>query len=143
MDAQRPRCRAVAFEREDSRVGQIGDNAVALGVPALRIRGAAPASFGEETAAPDAVFVGGGVTQDGMLDACWARLRPGGRMVVNAVTAESESLILQWHSRNGGELRKFQVYRGEPLGGFTAWRPQLPVAQWSATKPDSTERETT
>ncbi|MGO4201636.1 precorrin-6y C5,15-methyltransferase (decarboxylating) subunit CbiE [Rhodococcus sp. TAF43] len=138
-----PRCRAVAFEREDSRVGQIGDNAVALGVPALRIRGAAPASFGEETAAPDAVFVGGGVTQDGMLDACWARLRPGGRMVVNAVTAESESLILQWHSRRGGELRKFQVYRGEPLGGFTAWRPQLPVAQWSATKPDSTERETT
>ncbi|WP_433613028.1 precorrin-6y C5,15-methyltransferase (decarboxylating) subunit CbiE [Prescottella agglutinans] len=136
-----PRCRAVAFEREDRRVAQIVDNAARLGVPTLRVRGSAPAAFADEVSVPDAVFVGGGVTQDGMLDACWERLRPGGRMVVNAVTAESEALVLQWHSRLGGELRKFQVYRGEPLGGFTAWRPQLPVAQWSAVKPHSTERE--
>lgn len=139
-----PRCRAVAFEREDARVAQIVDNATRLGTPTLRVLGAAPAAFGDETSVPDAIFVGGGVTQDGMLDACWARLRPGGRMVVNAVTAESEALVLQWHARLGGDLHKFQIYRGEPLGGFTAWRPQLPVAQWSVTKAgDSTERETT
>lgn len=139
-----PRCRAVAFEREDARVAQIVDNATQLGTPTLRVLGAAPAAFGDETSVPDAIFVGGGVTQDGMLDACWARLRPGGRMVVNAVTAESEALVLQWHARLGGDLHKFQIYRGEPLGGFTAWRPQLPVAQWSVTKAgDSTERETT
>jgi len=136
-----PRCRAVAFEREDRRVAQIVDNAARLGVPSLRVLGSAPGAFADEVSVPDAIFVGGGVTQDGMLEACWERLRPGGRMVVNAVTAESESLVLQWHSRLGGELRKFQVYRGEPLGGFTAWRPQLPVAQWSAVKPHSTERE--
>ncbi|QCQ93825.1 precorrin-6y C5,15-methyltransferase (decarboxylating) subunit CbiE [Rhodococcus sp. SGAir0479] len=141
-----PRCRAVAFERDDERVAQIVDNASRLGTPSLRVVGAAPAAFADESTPPDAIFVGGGVTQTGMLDACWARLRPGGRMVVNAVTAESEALVLQWHSRVGGQLRKFQVYRGEPLGGFTAWRPQLPVAQWTVVKPGrsvSTERETT
>ncbi|MFC9517001.1 precorrin-6y C5,15-methyltransferase (decarboxylating) subunit CbiE [Nocardiaceae bacterium NPDC056970] len=136
-----PRCRAVAFEREDARVEQIVGNAARLGVPTLRVLGAAPAAFADEASVPDAVFVGGGVTQDGMLDDCWTRLRPGGRMVVNAVTAESEALVLQWHARHGGDLRKFQIYRGEPLGGFTAWRPQLPVAQWSVVKPHSTERE--
>lgn len=138
-----PRCRAIAFEREDRRVGQIADNAARLGVPALRVLGAAPGAFADTVPEPDAIFVGGGVTQDGLLDACWARLRPGGRMVVNAVTAESEALVVQWQSRIGGGLRKFQVYRGAPLGGFTAWRPQLPVAQWVVTKPGvSTERET-
>ncbi|WP_420879602.1 precorrin-6y C5,15-methyltransferase (decarboxylating) subunit CbiE [Rhodococcus sp. (in: high G+C Gram-positive bacteria)] len=136
-----PRCRAVAFERENARVAQIVDNASRLGVPTLRVRGSAPDEFPAETTVPDAIFVGGGVTQDGLLDACWMRLRPGGRMVVNAVTAESESLVLQWHARLGGGLRKFQIYRGEPLGGFTAWRPHLPVAQWSVVKPHSTERE--
>ncbi|PTR27532.1 precorrin-6Y C5,15-methyltransferase (decarboxylating) [Rhodococcus sp. OK519] len=136
-----PRCRAIAFEREDARVAQIVDNASQLGVPALRVLGSAPAAFTVEPSSPDAIFVGGGVTQDGLLDACWDRLRPGGRMVVNAVTAESEAFVLTWFSRLGGELRKFQIYRGEPLGGFTAWRPQLPVAQWSVVKPHSTERE--
>lgn len=140
------RCRAVAFEREERRVAQIVANATRLGVPALRVLGSAPDAFSDEPSNPDAIFVGGGVTQHGLLDECWSRLRPGGRMVVNAVTAESEALVLQWHSRSGGELRKFQVYRGEPLGGFTAWRPQLPVAQWTVVKraeSDSTERETT
>jgi precorrin-6Y C5,15-methyltransferase (decarboxylating) len=61
-------------------------------------------------------------------------LRPRGRLVANAVTAESESLLLSWSSAQGGVLRKFQIYRGEPLGSFTAWRPQLPVTQWSVVK---------
>ncbi|TQC42811.1 precorrin-6y C5,15-methyltransferase (decarboxylating) subunit CbiE [Rhodococcus sp. WS4] len=132
-----PRCRAVAFERSAARVDQIEANAAGLGVPSLAVFGDAPAAFEDvpsALAAPDAIFVGGGVTQDGLLDECWSRLRVGGRMVANAVTAESEALLLQWFSKCGGQLRKFQVYRGDPLGGFTAWRPQLPVAQWSVTK---------
>ncbi|QYB04884.1 precorrin-6y C5,15-methyltransferase (decarboxylating) subunit CbiE [Rhodococcus sp. USK10] len=132
-----PLCRAVTFERSAARVDQITSNAAALGVPSLAVFGDAPVAFGDvpaDLSAPDAIFVGGGVTQDGLLDECWSRLRVGGRMVANAVTAESEALLLQWFSHCGGQLRKFQVYRGEPLGGFTAWRPQLPVAQWSVTK---------
>ncbi|TQF68476.1 precorrin-6y C5,15-methyltransferase (decarboxylating) subunit CbiE [Rhodococcus spelaei] len=126
-------CRAVGFERDADRRDRIAENALRLGVPALEVRGAAPASLADAPT-PDAVFLGGGVTAPGVFEACWAALDVGGRMVVNAVTAESEALLLRWRSEYGGELRKFQIYRGSALGGFTAWRPHLPVAQWIATK---------
>ncbi|AEF40475.1 bifunctional cobalt-precorrin-7 (C(5))-methyltransferase/cobalt-precorrin-6B (C(15))-methyltransferase [Hoyosella subflava] len=133
-----PLCRAVAFESDADRVPRIKRNAEQLGVPGLVIAAAAPQSFSElapRVAAPDAIMVGGGVTQDGLLDACWSRLPPGGRMVVNAVTAQSETLLLDWFTRCGGSMRKLQVYRAAPLGEFTAWRPQLPGTQWIGTKP--------
>ncbi|MET7771045.1 precorrin-6y C5,15-methyltransferase (decarboxylating) subunit CbiE [Nocardia sp. NPDC005366] len=132
-----PACRAVTFERHEARRRQIAGNAVALGVPQIVVRGAAPAELDAmpaESASPDAIFVGGGLTQDGLLETCWSQLRHGGRLVANAVTAESESLLLTWANAYGGELRKFQIYRAEPLGGFTTWRPQLPVTQWSVRK---------
>lgn len=128
-----PTCRAIGFERDATRRDRMSVNAARLGVPGLDVRGAAPdALAGAPT--PDAIFVGGGVTAPGVLDTCWAALSVGGRMVVNAVTAESEALLLAWHADHGGRLRKFQIYRGESLGGFTAWRPHLPVAQWIVTK---------
>lgn len=130
-----PRCRAVAFESLERRRSQIELNASALGVPALVCLGSAPASFPPDVSAPDAVFIGGGLTQDGMVESCWEHVRPGGRIVANAVTAESEAALLRCVSRYGGTLRKFQIYRAEPLGSFTGWRPQLPVAQWVAVKP--------
>jgi precorrin-6Y C5,15-methyltransferase (decarboxylating) len=131
-----PLCRAVTFERLPARREQIATNITALGVPGITIRGEVRSELAEEkTSAPDAVFLGGGLTQDGMFEQCWQRLRPGGRLVANAVTAESEALLLHWSARVGGTLRKFQIYRGEPLGGFTAWRPHLPVAQWIVRKP--------
>ena len=70
-----------------------------------------------------------------LLEACYDRLPTGGRLVVNAVTAESEAVLAQWYSRVGGELRRFQHYRSEPVGKFTGWRPAMPVTQWSVTKP--------
>ncbi|MEV0292013.1 precorrin-6y C5,15-methyltransferase (decarboxylating) subunit CbiE [Nocardia sp. NPDC050710] len=133
-----PTCRAVTFERLEHRRRQIADNASALGVPHIVVRGEVHAELeptdSAESASPEAVFVGGGITQDGLLEACWSHLRQGGRLVANAVTAESEALLLTWASAHGGALRKFQIYRAEPLGGFTAWRPQLPVTQWSVVK---------
>ncbi|MFC4376475.1 precorrin-6y C5,15-methyltransferase (decarboxylating) subunit CbiE [Nocardia halotolerans] len=131
-----PSCRAVTFERLPARRDQIAGNARALGVPGIVVRGELRAELAEDaTPAPDAIFLGGGLTQDGLFDDCWRRLRPGGRLVANAVTAESEARLLSWSHRYGGTLRKFQIYRGEALGGFTAWRPQLPVAQWTVTAP--------
>ncbi|MVU82574.1 precorrin-6y C5,15-methyltransferase (decarboxylating) subunit CbiE [Nocardia sp. ET3-3] len=135
-----PACRAVAFERMDSRRDQIAANASGLGVPQIEVLGAAPESFAG-VPAPDAIFLGGGLTQDGMFDACWRALRPGGRLVASAVTAESEALLLRLSGLHGGALRRFQIYRGEPLGGFTAWRPQLPVAHWSVVKPAAAQRQ--
>jgi len=84
---------------------------------------------------PDAVFIGGGVTADGVLERCWGALRPGGRIVANAVTVESEGILAGARSRLGGELTRLSVARAAPVGGFTGWRPAMPVTIWSAGKP--------
>ncbi|OBH92195.1 bifunctional cobalt-precorrin-7 (C(5))-methyltransferase/cobalt-precorrin-6B (C(15))-methyltransferase [Mycobacterium sp. E2733] len=125
-------CSAVAFERDERRRRNIGYNAVAFGID-FDVRGDAPKAFGG-LEPPAAIFIGGGLTQPGLLDACLDHLPAGGRLVVNAVTAESEALLAQSYSRLGGHLRRFQHYQGEPLGGFTGWRPQMPVTQWAMTK---------
>ncbi len=121
--------RAVAFESRPDRRESIAANARAFGVD-IDVRADAPGAFGG-AAAPDAVFIGGGLTGSGLVQACIDRLPAGGRLVANAVTAESEALLVEWHSRLGGELRRFQHYHGEPLGGFTGWRPAMPITQWS------------
>ncbi len=125
-------CRAVAFERDEQRRTRIIDNAVAFGVR-VEVHFDAPEAF-EFVPPPSAIFVGGGLTQPGLLDACYERLPEGKRLVANAVTAESEALLVQWYSQKGGELRRYQHYLGEPLGTFTGWRPAMPVAQWVVTK---------
>ena len=127
-----PGCRAVAFERNEQRRKRIADNATAFGVT-IEVHFDAPESF-DLVPPPSAIFIGGGLTQPGLLDACYERLPTGGRLVANAVTAESEAILTQWHSRLGGELRRFQHYHGEPLGKFTGWRPAMPVTQWVVTK---------
>lgn len=124
-----PGCRAVAFETDPHRQERIEANSRAFGVE-VEIRGEAPDSF-EGAPRPDVVFIGGGLTVSGLLEECLGRLAGGGLLVANAVTAESEALLVQWYSRLGGELRRFQHYLGEPLGGFTGWRPQMPITQWS------------
>ncbi|MFJ5552381.1 precorrin-6y C5,15-methyltransferase (decarboxylating) subunit CbiE [Streptomyces sp. NPDC093225] len=128
-------CRAVTVERDEVRAERIRRNADVLGVPGLRVvRGAAPAAVAE-LPAPDAVFIGGGLTAPGMLEACWAALRPGGRLVVNTVTLESEALLARWYREHGGELVKLAVSHAVRVGGFTGWRQAMPITQWSVTKP--------
>ncbi|WP_329109846.1 precorrin-6y C5,15-methyltransferase (decarboxylating) subunit CbiE [Micromonospora sp. NBC_01699] len=129
-----PSCRAVAIEREPARADRIARNAAALGVPELIVvRGAAPEALaGLES--PDAVFVGGGVTVPGLVDRCWQALRPGGRLVVNAVTLESERVVAEAYDRLGGDLVRLAVQRAAPVGNFTGWRPMLPVTQWTVVK---------
>lgn len=131
-----PACRAVIFEILDRRRDQITENAFALGVPEIEVRGEAVAELTGDTVRgdPDAIFLGGGLTTPGLFDLCWSRLPAGGRLVANAVTAESEALLTSWAGSYGGGLRRFQIYRGEPLGRFSTWRPQLPVTQWSVVK---------
>ncbi|CAM5734141.1 precorrin-6y C5,15-methyltransferase (decarboxylating) subunit CbiE [Mycolicibacterium aubagnense] len=126
------RGRAVAFERDEVRRERIANNATMFGVR-VDVRGAAPDSFADVTA-PDTVFIGGGLTQPGLFEACFDALEPGGRLVANAVTAESEAYVVQLYSRLGGDLRRFQHYHGEPIGGFTGWRPALPITQWTVVK---------
>jgi len=130
---------AVAVERNHERAVIIARNAAALGVPELRIiADAAPQALAKippEIAPPDAIFVGGGIGEAGLLPALWAALRPGGRLVANVVSIEGERAILAWQARYGGELTRIALSRAEPLGGHHAWRPLLPVTQLVATKP--------
>ncbi len=127
-----PGCTAVAFERDEQRRDRIRANVEAFGVR-VDLRGAAPECF-DGAPAPAAIFIGGGVTGPGVLEACFDRLSTGGRLVVNAVTVESEAVVAQWYSEKGGDLRRYQHYQGGAVGGFTAWRPALPVTQWSVVK---------
>jgi precorrin-6B C5,15-methyltransferase / cobalt-precorrin-6B C5,C15-methyltransferase len=129
-----PSMRAIAVEARSDRAARIARNAAAFGVPGLHVvEGAAPAAL-NGLAPPDAVFVGGGATDPDVLDAALSALATGGRLVVNAVTLESEALLLARHAAHGGELVRLAVSRAEPVGGMTGWRPALPVTQWSFVK---------
>ncbi|WP_345670023.1 precorrin-6y C5,15-methyltransferase (decarboxylating) subunit CbiE [Streptomyces similanensis] len=130
-----PSCRAVTVERDPARAERILRNAERLGVPGLSVvTGDAPAAL-TELPAPDAVFVGGGLTAPGLLDTCWAALPVGGRLVANTVTLESEALLADAYRRHGGELVRLAVAHAVPVGGFTGWRQAMPVTQWSVQKP--------
>jgi precorrin-6Y C5,15-methyltransferase (decarboxylating) len=129
-----PACRAIAVEPRPERRKRIAANATALGVPGLRIvDGAAPAAL-INLPAPDAIFVGGAVSVDGVLEACVAALPAGGRLVANAVTVPTEAVLAQCHERLGGTLTRIAVQRAVPIGAFTGWRPAMPVTQWAWTK---------
>jgi precorrin-6Y C5,15-methyltransferase (decarboxylating) len=125
---------AIAVERRADRAARIAGNAAGCGVPGLRVvTGAAPAALAE-LPTPDAIFVGGG-SDAGVLDAAARALRPGGRLVVNAVTLETEALLIGRYSVFGGQLLRLAISRAEPLGEKHGWRPAMPVTQWIWTKP--------
>lgn len=132
-------CRAVAVESHDDRVTAIGRNAARLGVPQIEVRhGRAPEAL-RDLDPPDAVFIGGGGSDDRVLRTCWDALRPGGRLVVNAVTLQAQTVVTEWQQREGGTLSRLSVEHLGPVGSrpdgtFTVWRPALPVVQWEVSK---------
>jgi precorrin-6B C5,15-methyltransferase / cobalt-precorrin-6B C5,C15-methyltransferase len=124
-----PACRALTVEVREDRAGRIRANAATLGVPGLRVvLGRAPDVLADlET--PDAVFVGGGVSVPGMLETVHGSLRPGGRLVANAVTVEGEAALAAFRAAHGGALRRIGIQRAEPVGRFSAWRALAGVTQ--------------
>lgn len=130
-----PGMRAVAVEADPTRLARLQANARRLGVPELAaVAGRAPGCLDALAEPPDAVFVGGGLATPGLLAGCWARLRPGGRFVANAVTVAGEAAVIDLHGRVGGRLVRLAVSRAEAMGGQLVWRPALPVTQLSARK---------
>ncbi|MNM60357.1 Precorrin-6Y C(5,15)-methyltransferase [decarboxylating] [compost metagenome] len=130
-----PSCRALAIESDGGRQQLIEHNRDALGVPGLQlIRGRAPQAL-EGLERPDAIFIGGGVTREGVLQHCWAQLRPGGRLVANAVTLQSELTLVNWREQHGGELTRIHIAQAQPLGEFDTWRQALPITLLEAIKP--------
>lgn len=128
-----PRCRAIAIEQ--SRTHYIIDNANALGTPNLEIiEGKAPEAL-QGLPQPDAIFIGGGATIEGLIQTCWTALKSGGRMVVNVVTIEGERMVWDWHDRIGGDLTRIGIQRVDSIGRFSSWKPMIPVTQWIVVKP--------
>ncbi len=126
--------RAMAVESDPDRLARIARNAANLGVPGLEIvAGRFPGITKKDT--PDAVFVGGGVSETGVMAAAWEALGSGGRMVANGVTTGAEQSLLEFHRIHGGELVRLGVERAAPIGGKTAFRPMLRVTQYSGRKP--------
>ncbi|ONI72211.1 cobalamin biosynthesis bifunctional protein CbiET [Kribbella sp. ALI-6-A] len=128
-----PSCRAVAIERDPDRAKRLDRNAAALGVVVRTVVGAAPQALADLDT-PDAIFIGGGGTKPGVIETCWDALAPGGRLVMNGVTLETETLIARWYAELGGDLVRLSVQRASPVGGMTGWRPAMPVTIWSVTK---------
>ena len=130
-----PSCRALAIEADEGRQRLIEHNRDALGVPGLQlIRGSAPQAL-QGLERPDAIFIGGGVTREGVLEACWTALKPGGRLIANAVTLQSEMTLTGWRELHGGELTRIHIAQAQPLGDFDTWRQALPITLLDVVKP--------
>ena len=126
--------RAIGIEENAARADIAARNAATLGTPELQIvHGRAPEVL-QSLPTPDAVFIGGGLG-DGVLDPAWAALKPGGRIVANAVTLEAENTLLIAFQQLGGELSRIDVARADSIGGLHGWRPAFPITQWRAVKP--------
>ena len=128
-----PRAQAIAIERDHDRAKRIAANASQLGVPGLQVVHGVAAAALADLPGPDAVFVGGGATT-AILDLVWSALRTGGRLVVHAVTVETEMIIIGCWQRLGGEVTRIAVEHLEQIGSYSGWKPSRAVVQWSVVK---------
>jgi precorrin-6Y C5,15-methyltransferase (decarboxylating) len=130
-----PSMRAIAIETRPDRTARISRNAAALGVPGLElVEGHAPEVLAG-LATPDAIFIGGGASEPGLVDAAIRALRPGGRLVANAVTLETEAELIARHAALGGMLTHIAISRADAVGGKTGWRAAMLVTQFVWEKP--------
>lgn len=129
-----PSLKAIAIEQSPERAARIARNASAFGVPHLAVvEGTAPDVL-TSLPEPDVIFLGGGGSEPGVVDAAIAVLKPGGRLVANAVTLEMEAVLLTEYANRGGSLTRIEISRAEAIGSMSGWRPAMPVTQWRWTK---------
>ncbi|BAM88795.1 precorrin-6Y C(5,15)-methyltransferase [Bradyrhizobium oligotrophicum S58] len=126
---------AVGIEARQDRADRAMRNALALGAPELKVVvGRAPDVLAD-IAPPDAVFIGGGISEEGVFEGAWSKLKSGGRLVANVISLEGEARLIDLFNRHGGELIRVAVSRIEPVGRMHGWRQAMPVTQWRVTKP--------
>ena len=128
-----PTTQATSVEIDPARAERIGNNAGNLGADRLTVvTGAAPDAL-EGLPTPDAVFIGGGISQE-MLETVWDTLPVGARLVANAVTLEAEVLLANWQAEKGGDLLRIELAQSKPLGRKRGWKSSFPIVQWSVQK---------
>lgn len=129
-----PDMRAIAIEADPVRADRARANARRLGAPRLEVQTEKAPEALAGLPSPDAIFIGGGAREP-TVAAARAALRPGGRLVVNAVTLETQALLTALQQRLGGSLVSLGIARAVPVGGMTGWRPAMPIVQWAWSKP--------
>lgn len=134
-----PANQATAVEQHPERLERARTNARNLGAGSLALVQAETPEALAGLEAPDAIFIGGGLTAQGLLAKCWAALPAGGRLVATAVTTEGEAVLARAQDDYGGTLTRLAVDRSEPLGRFTGWQPLRPVTLWAATRPSTAD----
>jgi precorrin-6B C5,15-methyltransferase / cobalt-precorrin-6B C5,C15-methyltransferase len=128
-----PEAIAYGLEPRAERRAVAAQNALALGAPKLAsIDGGAPAGFAS-LPTPNAVFFGGGISMEA-IELAMTALAPLGRLVANAVTLESEAVLLGAFAKHKGTLQRISVETADPVGPFHGWRPSMPVTQWHWVK---------
>jgi len=131
-----PSLAAIGIEDRPERAARAARNAAALGTPDLKIiQKKAPEGFAE-LPAPDAVFIGGGLSDPGLFEAAWSHLKPGGRLIANAVSLQSEARLIELFQHHGGELVRLEVAKAGKAGtgGVFVWRQAAPIVQWRVRK---------
>ena len=127
--------KAIAIEKDSARAQRISNNALALGVPRLKIIKDDALNIVHTLPAPDAIFIGGGIGTAGLVKACWELLKPNGQLVANCVSIENERHLIEWHNRLGGDMTRINISRGSSSGSYKLWKSLTPVTQWAVKKP--------
>lgn len=125
-----PSNRSIAFEAKEERGALATRNRIALGSLRVTVAGAAPAAFAEKES-PDAVFIGGGIGDDGVVEGAFGALKSGGRLVANAATAEGKARLVALAGQYGGDLRSIAVDMLDAGGNPTS---ATAITQWRVTK---------
>jgi len=132
-----PSLKAIGIEVDTERAARAARNAAKLGTPDLRIMQSRAPDGLAGLPSPDAIFIGGGLSNAQVFDVAWAALKPGGRLVANAVSLATEARLIELFQRHGGELARLEVARAGKAGGGSVfvWRPAAPIIQWLVRKP--------
>ncbi len=130
------RATAIGLERKQVRADRARRNIERLAPGLVTVVDGEAAETLLGLPSPDAVFIGGGVT-DGVLKGCWEALKPGGRIVAHGVTLETEALLAAQYRSHGGTLNRIMIDSVDTIGRFLSWSPARPITAWAATKPEA------
>ncbi|QSO52942.1 precorrin-6y C5,15-methyltransferase (decarboxylating) subunit CbiE [Alicyclobacillus curvatus] len=124
-----PGLQAFAIEKNEGDLENLRENQVKFRTDFVAVHGKAPAGL-EEFPDPDAVFVGGsGGELAELLQVCAKRLRPKGRIVINAATLETLTTASQTLKQLGFEvaIALVQTARSKPILNLTRFEGMNPV----------------